>query len=272
MQALSQLSYTPTANLKLYGPGPRSGKPRARAAGRPRATPLVGYHRARAAPRRASRAPSAARMPLPSARSRVRRRSVRPRRSSSPARPAGSARRSRSRARRAARRSCCTGASCASSRRSTTRSSPPGIRSRRSCRSISPRRRADDFGNVASALRAQLGRLDGLVHTAAFLGSLGPIEHQSFDAWQKVLRVNVAAAMALTRAMLPLLARGARRERRLHARHARRGSARVLGRLRGGQGRRSPRSRRRWPTNGRAARTCASMPSCPGRCARRCAR
>jgi len=64
---------------------------------------------------------------------------------------------------------------------------------------------ADDFGNVASAIRAQLGRLDGLAHAAAFLGSLGPIEHQSFDTWQKVLRVNLAAAMALTRSTLPLL-------------------------------------------------------------------
>ena len=64
---------------------------------------------------------------------------------------------------------------------------------------------ADDFGNLASAIRAQLGRLDGLVHTAAFLGSLGPIEHQSFDAWQKVLRVNLDSAMALTRSTLPLL-------------------------------------------------------------------
>jgi NAD(P)-dependent dehydrogenase (short-subunit alcohol dehydrogenase family) len=64
---------------------------------------------------------------------------------------------------------------------------------------------ADDFGNVAAALRAQLGRLDGLVHAAATLGSLGPIEHQSFDAWLEVLRVNVAAAMALTRSTLPLL-------------------------------------------------------------------
>ena len=63
----------------------------------------------------------------------------------------------------------------------------------------------DDFGQVAGAIRAQLGRLDGLVHAAAFLGSLGPIEHQSFDVWQKVLRVNLSAAMALTRSMLPLL-------------------------------------------------------------------
>jgi hypothetical protein len=64
---------------------------------------------------------------------------------------------------------------------------------------------ADDFDNVAGAIRAQLGRLDGLVHAAAFLGSLGPIEHQSFDVWQKVLRVNLAAAMALTRSTMPLL-------------------------------------------------------------------
>ena len=64
---------------------------------------------------------------------------------------------------------------------------------------------ADDFGNVASAIHAQLGRLDGLVHTAAMLGSLGPLEHQAFDAWQKVMRVNLVAAMAITRSTLPLL-------------------------------------------------------------------
>ena len=64
---------------------------------------------------------------------------------------------------------------------------------------------AADFANVESALRAQLGRLDGLVHTAALLGSLGPIEHQSFDSWVSLLRVNVAAPMGLTRALMPML-------------------------------------------------------------------
>jgi len=62
-----------------------------------------------------------------------------------------------------------------------------------------------DFGTVAGAIHSQLGRLDGLVHAAALLGSLGPIEHQSFEAWQKVMRVNVVAAMALTRSTLSLL-------------------------------------------------------------------
>ena len=64
---------------------------------------------------------------------------------------------------------------------------------------------ADDFGNVANALQGQTGRLDALVHTAALLGTLGPIEHQSFDSWLSLLRVNVAAPMGLTRALIPLL-------------------------------------------------------------------
>ena len=66
---------------------------------------------------------------------------------------------------------------------------------------------AADFANVSNALNAQLGRLDALVHTAALLGSLSPLEHQSFDAWLALLRVNVAAPMGLTRALMPLLAR-----------------------------------------------------------------
>ena len=65
---------------------------------------------------------------------------------------------------------------------------------------------AADFANVASALEAQLGRLDALIHTAVQLGSLGPIEHQSFDQWLAVLRVDLAAPMGLTRALARLLA------------------------------------------------------------------
>jgi NAD(P)-dependent dehydrogenase (short-subunit alcohol dehydrogenase family) len=66
---------------------------------------------------------------------------------------------------------------------------------------------AADFANVANALESQFGRLDALVHTAVMLGSLGPIEHQSFDNWLSVLRVDLAAPMGLTRGLLPLLAR-----------------------------------------------------------------
>jgi len=64
---------------------------------------------------------------------------------------------------------------------------------------------AEDFANVASALQAQSGRLDAIVHTAVMLGSLGPIEHQAFDQWLATLRVDLLAPFGLTRALLPLL-------------------------------------------------------------------
>jgi len=43
--------------------------------------------------------------------------------------------------------------------------------------------KAEDFANVASALQAQTGRVDAIVHTAVMLGTLSPIEHQAFDQW-----------------------------------------------------------------------------------------
>jgi NAD(P)-dependent dehydrogenase (short-subunit alcohol dehydrogenase family) len=64
---------------------------------------------------------------------------------------------------------------------------------------------AEDFANVASALQAQHGRVDAIVHTAVLLGSLGPIEHQAFDSWLATLRVDLLAPFGLTRALLPLL-------------------------------------------------------------------
>ncbi|HVF63002.1 MAG TPA: SDR family NAD(P)-dependent oxidoreductase [Casimicrobiaceae bacterium] len=65
---------------------------------------------------------------------------------------------------------------------------------------------AADFANVASALETQFGRVDAIVHTAVTLGALGPIEHQSFDQWLGILRVNVAAPMGITRVLARLLA------------------------------------------------------------------
>jgi NAD(P)-dependent dehydrogenase (short-subunit alcohol dehydrogenase family) len=65
--------------------------------------------------------------------------------------------------------------------------------------------KAEDFGNVASALQEQHRRIDAIVHTAVQLGSLGPIEHQAFDAWLANLRVNLLAPFGLTRSLLSLL-------------------------------------------------------------------
>ncbi len=65
--------------------------------------------------------------------------------------------------------------------------------------------KAEDFANVASALQAQHGRIDAIVHTAVLLGSLGPVEHQAFDSWLATLRVDLLAPFGLTRALLPML-------------------------------------------------------------------
>jgi NAD(P)-dependent dehydrogenase (short-subunit alcohol dehydrogenase family) len=65
--------------------------------------------------------------------------------------------------------------------------------------------KAEDFASVANALQAQTGRVDAIVHTAVMLGSLGPIEHQAFDAWLAILRIDLLAPFGLTRALLPLL-------------------------------------------------------------------
>jgi NAD(P)-dependent dehydrogenase (short-subunit alcohol dehydrogenase family) len=62
-----------------------------------------------------------------------------------------------------------------------------------------------DFEAAAQALTQQYGRLDALVHVAATLGRIAPIEHQTLDGWLHTYRVNAASAAALTRACSPLL-------------------------------------------------------------------
>lgn len=62
-----------------------------------------------------------------------------------------------------------------------------------------------DFAAIAQAIKLQLGRLDGIVHNAALLFTLTPLELQTLDQWQALLRVNLIAPFALTRACLPLL-------------------------------------------------------------------
>lgn len=62
-----------------------------------------------------------------------------------------------------------------------------------------------EFGAMAEAIRAQLGRLDGILHSAAERYMPSPLELQSLESWLTALRVNLAAAHAITRACLPLL-------------------------------------------------------------------
>jgi len=62
-----------------------------------------------------------------------------------------------------------------------------------------------DFELIVQAIKLQLGRLDGILHNAAFIQNLTPLESQTFDQWLILLRVNLIAPISLTRACLPLL-------------------------------------------------------------------
>ena len=63
----------------------------------------------------------------------------------------------------------------------------------------------EDYVGLAAGINNEFGRLDGLVHNAAELGSLTPIDHYSAELWQRTLQVNLTAPFLLTKACLPLL-------------------------------------------------------------------
>lgn len=62
-----------------------------------------------------------------------------------------------------------------------------------------------DYLDLADNIAQQLGRLDGILHNAAFLGTLTPMELYDLDVWTRVMQVNLNAPYLLTRACLPLL-------------------------------------------------------------------
>jgi NAD(P)-dependent dehydrogenase (short-subunit alcohol dehydrogenase family) len=65
--------------------------------------------------------------------------------------------------------------------------------------------KADDYQTLYHTIEKEFGQLHGLIHLAADLGSLTPIEHYSMDQWMRVLQVNLNSAFLLTQTTLPLL-------------------------------------------------------------------
>jgi len=68
---------------------------------------------------------------------------------------------------------------------------------------------ASNYDELAAAIETRYGRLDGLLHNAALLGTLTPIEHQDVQTWMRVMHVNVTAPFILTQTLLPALRRSA---------------------------------------------------------------
>jgi NAD(P)-dependent dehydrogenase (short-subunit alcohol dehydrogenase family) len=64
-----------------------------------------------------------------------------------------------------------------------------------------------EFAHLADRIEEEFGRLDGLLHAAAELQVLGPIADLTATEVERSWRVNCAAPLQLTRALLPLLSR-----------------------------------------------------------------
>lgn len=62
-----------------------------------------------------------------------------------------------------------------------------------------------EFDQVAQAIENEFGRLDGILHSAVRLTRLTPLDHQTPEEWVTLLKLNLVAPFALTRACLSLL-------------------------------------------------------------------
>ena len=67
--------------------------------------------------------------------------------------------------------------------------------------------KADDqsLENLAATIEVHLKRLDGILHSAHSFYNLSPLSSQTLESWDMLLRINLMAPFALTRACLPLL-------------------------------------------------------------------
>ena len=62
-----------------------------------------------------------------------------------------------------------------------------------------------DYDGLAHSIASSVGRLDGILHNAAYVEKLSPLAQQSMDEWTRALRINLVAPFALTQACARLL-------------------------------------------------------------------
>jgi NAD(P)-dependent dehydrogenase (short-subunit alcohol dehydrogenase family) len=63
----------------------------------------------------------------------------------------------------------------------------------------------NEYESLVQLIRRELKRLDAIVHCAAHFVPLSPLAGQTPEQWSQLLKVNLIAPFALTRACLPLL-------------------------------------------------------------------
>ncbi len=62
-----------------------------------------------------------------------------------------------------------------------------------------------DYQHVTTMISQEIGRLDGILHNAAILGPLTPLQMYDPDTFRDVMSVNLHAPYQLTQTLLPLL-------------------------------------------------------------------
>lgn len=66
-----------------------------------------------------------------------------------------------------------------------------------------------EFEQLAISIENELGRLDGIIHSAGVLGDITPLEMYNPDTWDEVMKINLRAPYILTQSLLPLLKKSA---------------------------------------------------------------
>ena len=64
---------------------------------------------------------------------------------------------------------------------------------------------AENTVSLVDGLEQDFGKLNGLIHNAAELGVLEPMDQYDLQQWSTIMQVNLHAPYLLTRALLPLL-------------------------------------------------------------------
>lgn len=64
-----------------------------------------------------------------------------------------------------------------------------------------------DYVDLAATIDKEFGRLDGILHNAAYLGSLTPLSQFKIDVWSSVMQTNLNAPFMITQATYELLKR-----------------------------------------------------------------
>jgi NAD(P)-dependent dehydrogenase (short-subunit alcohol dehydrogenase family) len=63
----------------------------------------------------------------------------------------------------------------------------------------------EDYDKLAEVIETEFGQLDGLLHNAASLGVLTPLNQYNLRTWYQVMQTNLNAPLMLTQCCLPLL-------------------------------------------------------------------